>query len=281
MSILVVAIVAVLVVIGLTKTQGMFGPVERKRLLRFAQRQQLAITVDNGNDVIRYLATTRRWRVAGLLTSVVLSAVWGWHNHGLTFGSLQLLSGWFAGAVIAEWRIARPPAGRLRAASLQPREAAAYVSRTDRLAPTIVAALTAALVMVGLFLHASHDVHLPALVTPMAAAAALAGVARLVEQRILDRPQPFTAADVVAADDAMRSRSLHVVSGAVTVLVLSCLFFQCASLAETYAHTTTGGGLNGVASIGSIVAAIAGWNMANRRWAVRRDLDAPPRESAA
>ena len=94
MAMLPLLVIAVLAFVGLTKTQGMFGPVERKRLVRFAERQQLAITVDNGNHVIRYLATTRRWRVSGLCASIVLSVAWGWHNHGLSFGSLQLLSGW-------------------------------------------------------------------------------------------------------------------------------------------------------------------------------------------
>ncbi|MDQ1715309.1 MAG: hypothetical protein QOC60_1254, partial [Frankiaceae bacterium] len=96
------------------------GPVSRERVAKFARRQTLFITPDNGNMVIAYLATTRRWRAAGLAMGVVVSIAWSFGN-GFSVNMVQLIAGWFAGAVIAEWRISRLPVGTRRAASLQPR----------------------------------------------------------------------------------------------------------------------------------------------------------------
>lgn len=65
------------------------APVPRERVARFARRQGLAITPDNGAAVIRYLATTRRWRAGCLVGAfqvfVVVPLVidsW-WHANAL------------------------------------------------------------------------------------------------------------------------------------------------------------------------------------------------------
>src|SRR5262245_37142806 len=65
------------------------GPVTRVRLERFAGRQRLEITPTNGDQVIAYLATTRRWRVAGLVTGLLTSAVWAQLHAGVTVNFLS------------------------------------------------------------------------------------------------------------------------------------------------------------------------------------------------
>src|SRR5688572_32767433 len=99
-----------------------FGPVSRERLERFARRQFLVVTVDNGNQVIRYLATTRRWRTAGF-TAGALASVWSEPtSHAvLPVGAFVIFVGWLLGAVIAEARVARLAHQPVRSASLRPR----------------------------------------------------------------------------------------------------------------------------------------------------------------
>src|SRR5436190_15376687 len=60
-----------------------YGPVARHRVALFARRQRLIITVANGEQVIRYLATTRRWRAAGIGGGLVISFWRSFPNGGL------------------------------------------------------------------------------------------------------------------------------------------------------------------------------------------------------
>jgi hypothetical protein len=182
------------------------------RVTRFARPQQLEITPDNGSQVIAYLATTRRWRTAGVLVALVGYA---WltlvppERAELTVGVLQVLSGWFVGAVVAEARLVRRPAGERRSASLQPRDPAHYLSRPARLA--LPAALAVSL-LVGLVSLAEAvsgpGVDGRAALLAQVAAVAVAAVVWAVRRQVLLRPQPADLPpDRQSADDAIRSRS--------------------------------------------------------------------------
>jgi hypothetical protein len=61
-------------------------------------------------------------------------------------------------------------------------------------------------------------------------ALAVAGAVRLGQHVIARRAQPLAAPDLIAADDAIRSRSLHVLSGAGAALVLFLVLNQLGSL---------------------------------------------------
>ena len=93
------------------------GPVSRVRLERFARRQRLTITAENGNRVIAYLTAVRRWRAAGVIAGVVGSLVWSLTQNGVSLNVLTLFAGCFAGALIAEVGLARVPSGPPRAAA--------------------------------------------------------------------------------------------------------------------------------------------------------------------
>src|SRR5688572_10623695 len=67
------------------------GRVDRARVAKFASRQELPITVHNGQQVIGYLATTRRWRAFGLAAGLVVSVAWFLPN--VTVNSLYLFAG--------------------------------------------------------------------------------------------------------------------------------------------------------------------------------------------
>src|SRR4051794_10884184 len=91
------AIIAVLVV------QIPFEDVKRGRVERFARREALPITVGNGPVVIRYLATTRRWRGTGLLTAFALAILLPLvrSDGQIRIEEVWAFIGWFVGAVIA------------------------------------------------------------------------------------------------------------------------------------------------------------------------------------
>ena len=86
---------------------------------RFARRQRLHVTVQNGGHVIRALAVTFRWRRVGIVLGFLASVAASIPNGRLTISFVALFLGWFAGAVVAEWRVsALPVEGTRRAASL-------------------------------------------------------------------------------------------------------------------------------------------------------------------
>ncbi|MGI8879348.1 MAG: hypothetical protein ACR2KJ_02325 [Jatrophihabitans sp.] len=218
-----------MLLIGVARALGLlalpFEKVSRARVEKFARRQSLPITADNGTPVICYLATTRRWRGCGLLVSVALTVgiplvgliFWDSDTSGnLSVNVLALFAGWFAGAVVAEWRVsvAAQLPGRRRAAVLEPRRLADYLLRPSR--------LVAVAAWVGLGfgelsalggLAAGHSRGLPVALLWIGLTALIGAVLITVGRQVLLRPQRDAAPDLIAADDALRSRSLHVLAG--------------------------------------------------------------------
>jgi hypothetical protein len=189
-----------------------FQEVTRARVAKLARRQSLPITVDNGPIVIGYLATTRRWRGTGVLLTVVGGLVYRALTHSTSDGGgAALFTGWFVGAVIAEWRVSvhTSGAGR-RQASLVPRRLSDYLPGHARFSVLIAFALLLAVEFVGLLSNSGQPELTGWLVLTLATAAVIVAVGH----HILSRPQPVAASDVLAADEAIRSRSLHVLAGA-------------------------------------------------------------------
>jgi hypothetical protein len=194
-----------------------FQEVARARVEKFAWRQQLRITVANGQVVIAYLATTRRWRGCGIIATLVGSALALYtklvpSGH---FNAFTLVVGWFFGAVIAEWRVnARTAASVRRVALLVPRTESDYLTGRVRSYARIVLLATLGFEIAALVTGSNEG---QAVVLLLVTAAAIGGL-WLVSRRILTRPQPDTTPDVFAADEAIRSRSLHVLSGSAVAL---------------------------------------------------------------
>jgi len=235
-----VLLIGVLCVIGLLSAP--FQRVSRARVEKFARRQSLRITVTNGPLVIRYLATTRRWRGSGLLVGMAATEVGPSLVHVFRpdhapqdpgINGLALFVGWFVGAVIAEWRVSVAAApGRRRAAALEPRRLADYVPRPSRVVASAawIALVAFELSSLGLASVRHRDEMLPAL--GWAALTLLAGgLLVLVGRRVLVRPQRYADADLIAADDAIRSRSLHVLAGC----ALAIAGYLSVGVAETLA----------------------------------------------
>lgn len=187
-------------------------PVPRKRVEKFAARHAVQVTVDNGQQIIGYLTTTRRWRSFGLATGLVFSVAWFLPNFN--FNTIYLFAGWFAGALVAELRLAPPPHGATRAALAAPRVSGSYISLGARL-----------WVPLSLVLCLSFGVATGALLWTVAGLAVAIAV-WAIQRHVLRRPQPAATPDQVAADDAIRSRSLHVLTGAGVALIGYCVLAQ-------------------------------------------------------
>lgn len=259
-----------------------WGPVSRARLARFASRHRLAITAHNGERVIRYLALTRRWRAAGLILGAVASALAAYGRDVLRIDLLALLAGWFVGALVAEVRLAaqngaltgsaraRP---ERRTASLRPRGHRDYLGPVPRLllpAAVLVSTGTAAVTVVtggGVGWR-----YVSAWLLGLAVAGAVGWVAR----RVLRRPQPLLPADELAADEAIRSRSLHVLYAAGATLVLYCVLAQLDVLRSLLAPDSSGySTLQAIGAVGTVAVPLLGWLVATARWTVRAPSPVP------
>ncbi|MBW8806923.1 MAG: hypothetical protein JF587_24165 [Catenulisporales bacterium] len=232
------ALLAALAALLVSAARSLRGPVSRRRVEEFAKLHWLPVTAGNGNQIIAYRATTRRWRAAGLLLSLGVQAVAG---DGLSIQFWWVLAGWFAGAIVAELRVAHLGRAPRAAASLARRQIADYLPAAGRWA--VPAAVTACLLVALIEAVRAHtdpdqsiDVGALALWTVLGVTV---GMLTLASQRyVLRRPQPHAEPDRLAADDAIRSRSMHVLAGAGMTLVLYCVLGQLTAAGSLTRPTT-------------------------------------------
>jgi hypothetical protein len=193
-------------------------PVEREEVETLAGLADLDVTQSNVGLLVDAIARTRLWRTVGVLVAVMACVAWAvvvaYREQRLTFELAFLLwglVGFWAGAVIAELRTAQAdPGDGPRTASLSRREIADYVGSWAVRWPRWLG-LTGAIAGVVALLAGSRD----AWVLGSGLGAAAISVAGLVvAQYVLERSRPDLAPDVAAADDAVRSRSLHAIGGA-------------------------------------------------------------------
>jgi CDP-diglyceride synthetase len=240
------------------------GTVSRRRLERFAVRQRLVVTADNGNQVIRYLATTRRWRVAGFVAGLVASGVFFPRPSGnISVGAelIVIFVGWFAGALIAEVRVEHLEHGPIRAASLQPRRPERYVRRfTWALVPAaaVIAVATGATTAAAAAMGWAEPNWAWAGFW-LLVALAVAATVRTIQHAVLRRPQPLAAPDVIAADDAIRSRALCVLSAGGAALVLLMVLNQIGSVHPVGVPDSV---IYAVRVYGALAVALFGWLVA-------------------
>ena len=206
------------------------------QLAEWARTYGLDLTHDNRPVVIGYLRTTRRFRAVG--------GAGGWFIGGLPLligqplplgiDNLSLaLAGYFGGAALAELRFSRRGAGPTpRRASLVPREVDDYVAPWVRRVSWAAVALAVALLGVYAGLGRVGDGGRPAIeVLPgVLGAATVVVVATWAQRRLVHRPQPLSAPDLVAADDALRASSISTAAGAGIVSALLALSHVLSSI---------------------------------------------------
>jgi hypothetical protein len=274
--VLVVLLIPILAAVAVIGVAG--GPVRRRRLARFAQRQGLVISAANGAQVIRYLAVTRRWRTtgvaAGIAVPIAISEIEA-RLRGGTFGLnfSTMFAGWFVGAIIAEFRLSAAPVGAHRVASLRPRTPRRYLGPLPWIALGLSLAVVWILTGVLLVVRDDRLVHLvPALIATVTVI-----VVRVVARRVVDRPQPHQPIDQLAADDAIRSRSVHVLCGsglAVTLLSLATIFLDMVASTGSADRVLVGIGI-----LMTLAAPVIGYCVATARFRVADESGAAATES--
>jgi hypothetical protein len=269
------------------------APVPRERVARFARRQRLTVTPDNGDQVIRYLATTRRWRAGGLVVAFHLFLVvpmvidsWWFLNATVAVQQvvdhpgqpvLMFLSGWFVGAVTAEARLAQVRFGIRRTASLAPRDAHDYLGLPARAALPLAAVGCLAVTAAGAVRAAEGaPVDLLRFLAWTAVAVAVAVTVWAVQRQVLARPQPVLPPDQLAADDAIRSRSLHVLAGSGAALIGYAVLGQLAALWAAAPGAPPAYPLLGILTV---AVPLLGWHVATLRWSVTRQPVPAPAQS--
>jgi hypothetical protein len=251
-------VAAVAVVLPLILAGGYaYGPITRSRLDAFARHHRLQITAGNGNRVIRYLAITRRWRCAGLGVGATVAIAWGLPDDRVSVNVLALFAGWFVGALVAELQLAVAVHGTRRAASLQPRALQQYVSRfVWRLLPVGAVVALWPMAAAAQRSHRGQAVDWAEVAGWAALAALVVIVVTVVRRAVLLRAQPPDPADVVQADNAIRSRSLHVLSAGGFALASYCGLAAFAGFTD---------GMRDVAPVGGLIVLVVGVLSANAR----------------
>lgn len=216
--VLIVAIALVLLLVAFIGLAHRLRPVGRDEIEEVAYLSDLDVTSANIGLVIDAVARTRLWRTLGVLVAVIV-CVLRMLVELLTEQKLSVqldfllwgLIGYWAGAVVAELRTAQAdPGDGPRAASLERRELTDYVGPWAAAWPRRLG-LVGAIAGVVALVSGSRD----AWVIGFGLGAAVISVAGLVvAQYVLERSRPLLAPDIAAADDAIRSRSLHAIGGA-------------------------------------------------------------------
>jgi len=216
--------------------------------------------------VLRVTGGLGGWLIGALLDDAV-----GWRTTEGGGAWVWALCGWMAGAWWADRSVA-PTAGPGAGASLAPRRLGDYLPRSLQLAPALGAAVAVALAVAAIIDQArGADTDQWVLAASAATAVAIAGLAALAQRSVVARPQPALAADVVAADDAVRATAIHHVGGGATAATLL--------LAAALATQPELAGADGV-RFGMFCAAFFGaifaWRyLAFRGWRVRRTPGVP------
>ncbi len=195
---------------------------------RWAREAGLELTPRSEGLIRSYVNRTRAFRIAGGLIGFASPLIYAGYTHepmpgpfGNTF--LLALVGYLVGALLAELTFKRPRPERA-SATLAPRELQHYLP--PRLSQTLRFGAVLALALVGVYLLV--PVRQPRVDVPRLAAWALlpvvvaAGV-EMLQRYIVRRPQPLAETDLVAADDAIRSASVHALAGAGIGLLLVLL----------------------------------------------------------
>jgi hypothetical protein len=199
------------------------------RVARYDREQDLrswsaaygvAITAGNAEFLRGYLRTGRRLRfvcsLAGLLLPPLVSqAVDPSSRTDVSF--FGLVVGYMVGSLWAELALVRPSGADVRVATLSPRRLEEYLPGRLRWGLWVVAGLALVLSVAGTVVDEQVEPAWsfggPPVLLIGVCSILLAAAVEAAQRWILRRPQPFVSADLVAADDAVRSSSIHALAG--------------------------------------------------------------------
>lgn len=233
----------------------------------FAGLSGIETTEASRHFIAYYLLTGRRLRAVLVLAAVFLPALVG-QALGLT-DQFEVPASWQAvlaaclvGTVWAELALTRP-AGKVRVASLRPRDIGTYLGQPLLWSPVIASGIAAAMWAGVPALPAVSDGGVERasrgeIVTGLVFAVAVPAVVALTQRWIVTRPQPFSIPSLVAADDAIRAASVRYLAAVGTAMALINLAgggFQYTVVWNGAADVVFGG-----ASFASLILAWFYWN---------------------
>jgi len=231
-------VLALVVVVLLVKGPG---PRHDRFVTQWARDRALVLTPENRTMVDSYLRVASSLRTRGALGGAVLAWIvptaLGFDGQGFFWAWIFL--GYLAGALYAEVSLVRPAGAGDRSARLLSRELADYLPRhllvAQRLLGVAIAAgaVTAALAPYG---HRSTEATGPHGARVLAAGivgVVLSLALERIQRWVVQRPQSFTAPALLAADDAIRSQSVHSIAGGGLAVLLVLLSFIAWALATS------------------------------------------------
>ena len=251
---------------------------------QWAGAHALTLTPRSRPMVRWYLHTARVLRTWGAVAGFFLPPL-----IGLAFGSPTLeqvlfplvFVGYLAGALYAELALSRPVTGGRRVAALVPREVADYLPRRLLVAQRVLGVAPSALALMVFAVDFERDPAAGVDGSPRVTAVAFAAVAGLLavalvrlERWLVQRPQPFTEPDLVAADDAIRSQAVHSTAGSGLAIELVCLAGVLLVLSRSDVQLLRWT-LPWAGVLGFVAAVCACLYYGHRAWHVRRGLPDP------
>lgn len=226
--------IAILAAIGLYVR----GHIRRWRPDAWARDMGLALTPRNEALVRSYLTRTRTFRAVGALVPLVAPSIYSAvagepPPEPFDFGLFNALIGYLLGAVLAEIMVRRPRAD-VPTASLVPRRVADYLPA--RFTTILRASAAVGLVLVPMTLAlpdrpsdvARAEMLPPALILTMILVILVS--VELLQRYLVGRPQPAVEDDLLRADDAIRSASVHALAGAGIALELLIVAVEIGNL---------------------------------------------------
>jgi hypothetical protein len=204
---------------------------------RWARTFGVEVTEANRPLIYTYLLRTKRIRTTGALAGLVPSATYtAISQTGSSLDPLILaVVGYLLGAVVAEaMAIPRPPSAGTPTASLLPRLLNAYLPgyalAALRLVPLISLGLVPVYVVLQEHPYLPLQMGMVGFTLISVASVVVAAAAEWTMRKVLRRPQPAHPKDVVMADDALRSASIHALAGSAIALAVLLVGYQISVL---------------------------------------------------
>ena len=259
-----------------------FRPPDQRFLDRWTRVYGIELSEANRPMIVTYLRRTKRIRtvgaLAGLVTSVLVVFLTNGAQSNSFFGNGLFLAvvGYLVGTVVAESVVPRPPRGHIRTASLVPRTLQDYLPGYAVRVLRAVPIVSAALIPIFLFVQGrtrtpnSNIGELGFAVTSVVVLLMAVGI-KAMQRNIVHRPQPALPPDLLHADDAIRSASVHALAGGGVALSLLWLTYQLGAIGSGIESALLSWVI-AVLAIMSIALALWGWiDLAHpKEWRVRR-----------
>lgn len=275
-------VLLLILVLGAVFVSRAYADTDRTAVEEWADAHSLRLTEGNRPMVFWYLRNARVLRTFGVLAGFFVPGLVVWALGGTGSSPapwVWVLVGYFCGALYAEISLRRPrPTGRT--VTVVARDLSWYLPRRLILAQRVlagVAVVTAAAALVVPLdpsAGAATTSRWPGLAAAVTAAVVLA-IAMAAERWVIERAQPFTDADLLAADDAIRAQSVHSLAGSAlgaSILVLAGAFWLLATSDVQILRWT----MWIPAVVSPILALVAVLYYGHRAWRVRRPEPALP-----